>query len=171
MKQVFIYLLFDENGPRYVGKTVCTKVRRKEHEKTKPWLVELLVIEVVPAGEDWQARERFWISYYRQWFDLDNKNPGGNGPGVGHPVSEETKLKIGAANSVALKGRVPLHFKGIKHTADHIAKLPQNQPGYAPSSEAVRARADGNLGKKRSPEARLRMSLAHYRRHRILKVK
>lgn len=104
MRQTFLYLVFDSNDtPIYVGKTVAPKERFYCHSLRWPGS-RCLIIEAVSEGEDWQARECFWIAYYRQWFVLENRSRGGRGPRLAN-LSEEHKRKIGQSNSLRLKGR------------------------------------------------------------------
>ena len=79
--------------------------------------------------------------------------------------SEETKKKIGIANSIALKGRKnPEHsarMKGRKCSEETKRKISLSGIGRE-FSEEVRAKISaGNKGQKRSEEARANMSAAH----------
>ena len=111
---VFIYTLSDPrtNEVRYVGKTVNPKKRFHEHvspikeqrEGTykRRWTAALRADGLKPTisiidriensnDEDWQCRERFWISHYRRiGARLTNLDSGGLN---GKKMSEESKEK------------------------------------------------------------------------------
>ena len=101
--------------PRYVGKTVqYLHERHKAHIRDakrggrRPvhyWLrkriaegrVAIKLLEYVPAGADWAARERYWINRFRaEGHDILNLTEGGEGL-AGHSFSAEHRLKISAA--------------------------------------------------------------------------
>lgn len=103
-----IYALADEGGrTRYIGKTVRTLAdrlgqhRRAARTSNLPvgrWLrkhpdATIRLIEIVNAGEDWAARERFWIA---RGTDLLNLTSGGEGL-VGHQFSDAHREKIAAS--------------------------------------------------------------------------
>lgn len=111
-----IYALCEEDGtPRYVGKTdYYLHVRHKAHisdSRRSPrlpvhrWLAKragqgkrlaIRLIEYVPAGGDWAARERHWIAQYReQGADLLNLTLGGEGQS-GHVWPQARKDKVAA---------------------------------------------------------------------------
>ena len=81
--------------------------------------------------------------------------------------SEETKRKIGAANSIALRGKKnPEHsarLKGRKLSDEHRAKISKGlrDRNYSPSSETRRQISQSNTGQKRTVEARKNMRSAH----------
>lgn len=101
MKSTTVYLLRDprDNAIRYVGKTtrplekrlsahICrTNLTPKRHSSR--WISGLVsiglkpiieAIETLEDGSDWQERERFWISHYRdQGAKLTNITDGGEG--------------------------------------------------------------------------------------------
>jgi hypothetical protein len=57
----------------------------------------IIWLESVPAGADWAARERYWISHYRDaGADLLNLTQGGEGL-VGHRFTDDHKSKIAQA--------------------------------------------------------------------------
>lgn len=113
-----IYALCEYPGwrPRYVGKTVQylherhkAHIRAAKSGKKLPvnyWLrkqmasgkrLAIKLLEYVPAGEDWAARERHWIAEYRaEHSDLLNLCDGGEGL-AGHVFTAEHRAKISAA--------------------------------------------------------------------------
>ena len=116
-KWTAIYAFEEHDGEiRYVGKTTQYLIdRRKVHLRTarrgdqKPlyrWLRKrraaqgfvTRLIEHVPPGGDWAARERYWIKRYREHGDrLLNLTDGGEGL-AGHKFSAEHKAKIAHAH-------------------------------------------------------------------------
>lgn len=112
-----IYALCEpDNTPRYVGKTVrYLHERHKAHIREakrrprlpvhhwiakrivqKDWLV-IRLLEYVRPGADWAARERFWITKYReQGHNLLNLTEGGEGL-AGHVFTAEHREKIAAS--------------------------------------------------------------------------
>jgi predicted RNA-binding Zn-ribbon protein involved in translation (DUF1610 family) len=100
--------------PRYVGKTIQYLHRRhkahiraakagkrlpihcwlrKQIEKEQRLAIKLLEY----AGDDWAARERFWIERFRgEGFELLNLTDGGEGL-AGYKFSAEHRAKIAAA--------------------------------------------------------------------------
>lgn len=107
-KAANIYALCDESGVvRYVGKTVQSidqrlaqhrSAARKNRLPVGRWLrkhpnATVQLLEVVPPGGDWAAREKAWI---RRHENLLNLTEGGEGL-AGHSFSAEHRLKISAA--------------------------------------------------------------------------
>lgn len=113
-----IYALceFPSWRPRYIGKTVqylhqrhkahIRDARRGGKRPVNYWLrkqiasgqrLAIKLLEYVPAGEDWSARERHWIAAYRaEHADLLNICDGGEGlPGLN--FTPEHRAKIAAA--------------------------------------------------------------------------
>jgi hypothetical protein len=114
-----IYLLTDprNNCPKYVGYTTNLANRMhyhyrpprfnsygKRHSSTHPWLAELAdvgllpvskILETIPDGVDWQSRERFWISHYRERYpELLNVEDGGLGGKSNRLRASPQKLAI-----------------------------------------------------------------------------
>ena len=117
LKATAIYALIEwpSQVPRYVGKTTQYIVdRHKAHIRAAKrgrnlpvhyWLrkrldagtVAIKLIEHVPAGGDWAARERYWIERFRaEGHDLLNLTAGGEGL-AGHKLTADHKAKIAAA--------------------------------------------------------------------------
>ena len=101
--------------PRYVGKTVqYLHERHKAHIRDakrggrRPvhyWLrkriaegrVAIKLLEYVPAGADWAARERYWINRFRaEGHDILNLTDGGEGL-AGYVPTEQHRARIAAA--------------------------------------------------------------------------
>lgn len=107
MKITYIYYLKDPitDEIRYVGKTNDLKRRLNYHIKRSSnykfhsavWIKSLIDKGVTPIiveiekifDESWRDREKYWIKYYNEKYDLTNILDGGqDGP------NDETKLKI-----------------------------------------------------------------------------
>lgn len=180
------------NGkPFYCGKTVEGLTRRLHGHRTKaakkPFkilnihilkcgkFIHATTMEVVPAAQDWCARERFWI-YTQRLFWPDcclNVSDGGEGP-AGLIHSEETRAKISIANrgrklspetrakmSAAMLGKV--HEKTQKYSPETRAKMSESKKGRKLSPETRAKISAARLGTKRSLEARANMSAAQRR--------
>jgi hypothetical protein len=114
LKVTAIYALIEwpSQEPRYVGKTTqyivdrhTRHIRDAKRGGKRPvhyWLrkriasgsVAIKLIEHVPAGADWAARERHWIEVFRaQGHNLLNLTSGGEGL-AGHRFSDEHREKI-----------------------------------------------------------------------------
>lgn len=115
LRETSIYILFDPRQPevaRYVGKSINIKTRilghrgqakARIHSHVYHWINKLWdegvefsykVIEVVPAGQNWESREQHWISYYRELgHPLTNHTDGGEGQ-HGRKLSEESRKKM-----------------------------------------------------------------------------
>ncbi len=158
MRIVTIYGLKDpRNGNiRYVGKTKnrlckrlwdhckeigetrkCRWVESLRRENFKP---EMIVLDQVSEAE-WERSEMFWIEYCRRsGFDLTNATSGGDGC---HNPTQETREKMAVITRLRFsmpgakdclrtperRAKISAALTGIKRTAEHIAKLPQNKPG------------------------------------------
>ena len=169
-RPVFIYLLLDGNGaPLYVGKTINPSLRPKDHRKRFPE-AQYVIVEKVSASERWQDRERFWIAYYRQWFALANKAPGGGGMG---PLTEEQRTRISLKQKGVPKSpQAVANMKAAKRpsqTAEAKRKVSEFQkdrpkpPRSSEHSQAISRALQGNSikrGKRVSETGRLNISLA-----------
>ena len=171
----FIYYLCDPRDPshiRYVGKAKNTTSRLKKHISDvykRPgnhrlcWIKSLLTDGVSPklviiegvAENNWQERERFWISKFRSdGHNLTNSTDGGDGivnltEFARKRISEAHKGKIitaahRAAVSAAQKGRkasqetrakLSAMRRGIKFTEEHKSKLSESLKGRKLSQE------------------------------------
>lgn len=191
--------MFGPDGqPFYCGKTVKRpnerlKVHRWGARKypSRPHSIRITecgehltmrIVEVVPTGDDWCARERFWIATIRLFYPgSTNVAAGGEGaPGwipsaefrekariarIQHNKSPQHRAKI----SAALKGRIrtPEHCAkisaakvGKSQSAESNAKRSATQSGRKRSLEANAKTAAGLRGKKHSPERCAKISAA-----------
>lgn len=168
MKTVSIYRLIDPftGQVRYIGKATDMKSRLQGHlslakmdAKTlcKRWIRSVVrkggkpvmeEIEVV-AEADWQAREAYWIAFYRAaGARLCNHTDGGEG--LVNP-SEATKEKQRANNrknaatyqTPEFRAKISAISKALVRTPEHCAKI-----------------AASKLGKPRSEETKAKMSAA-----------
>lgn len=151
---VYIYGLVDprDNHIRYVGKTKHKLEKRLREHLFKNnletnnyknfWIKEILKNNLSPDiilieecnEDDWQEREIYWISYYRELLGnkLTNSTDGGEGlnnPSIeirkkmgdthrGHKTSDETKQKL----SLKFSGKNnPMY--GKKHSKEIVDKL------------------------------------------------
>ena len=177
MKQICIYALIDPrtNEIRYVGKTddLKTRIRRHNTEKGKDhryyWIhqlhqcglkPEVIILEVV-TKENWQERERYWISFYRdQGARLVNIADGGNGaPGV--KPSLETLFKMSESMKKSWIGRPRVKIteehrkvftmEGRKHTPETKLKMSVASKGVKKSPEAIEHIRKAKTGAKYGP--------------------
>jgi len=141
MKTIFIYILRDTltNDIRYVGKTINPKVRLSSHIKKSKncnyhsarWIQSLLkngnkpIMEIIEETNEnnWEERERYWISYYREKYDLTNILDGGGHSAtygrLGKPWSDEHRIN----NKKARLGLPVKHTKeGDKKRAEGIRR-------------------------------------------------
>lgn len=156
-KKVFIYGLVDPRSDliRYVGKSGNIKRRLKAHKNEKGerrknrWVRLLKSIGLEPeikvleqADENtWQERERWWIKDFREkGYDLLNHTDGGEGL---TGASIETSQKISNVVKKRMNDpefrekiftperslKISIALTGLKKSAEHVAKLPQNQKG------------------------------------------
>lgn len=143
---VYIYGLKDADGIiRYVGKTVNIKRRMYQHDRYNSWYTGYEIFE--EANEiNWEEREMYWISYYREssgW--LINQTDGGDGM-HGRALSDETKKKI----SEALRGR--------KFTKRRKSNISKSKIGRCLSEDHKAAISAGLKGYVKSEEHRANLS-------------
>lgn len=125
------YKIYSLNDPitdevRYVGKTVSLLSKRlSSHYQDKKisykthWINSLKEINLKPIIKlieicnetNWQEREKYWISYYRERTKLTNYLDGGQGQQKGYKHTDEAKLKISIASKENDKGKYYLGMK------------------------------------------------------------
>lgn len=170
-----IYGLYDPTDEarriRYIGYSSKPLNRRliqhvwESKEKAKchrhKWIRSLLRKGVEPAivkiesvaAENWQARERYWISFY--WDRLVNSTKGGEGL-IG--PSEEVRKAISAKVSAALMGNQLR--KGIPHDEQSKSAISAGLRASAKKRASDDARR-GKPGRKLTDEAKLKISEAN----------
>jgi hypothetical protein len=135
---------------------------------------KLIVIEEV-TQDNWEERERYWITHYRQLgCDLTNSTDGGDGISnpsreirariskslMGNIVSPETRAKIGAFSRnrkmpEEAKQRIRQTLKGRKHSPERIAAI---LAGKKPITQETRHKMSvakkGKPGKPMSEETK-----------------
>ena len=181
-RQIYIYALRHPSTLeiRYVGKTLDIDRRLSEHiieqgcNRKCRWIQSLLnegltpVIETLEAvtQENWQERERWWISYYRDLHvDLCNLTDGGDGL---CGCTDETRAKMSIKQKEQMQNeeykakiftperasKISRALSGKPKSSEHIAKLPQNNPGRHLSEEHKQKLKDSHKQRvysKRSP--------------------
>ncbi len=202
--RIYIYVLKDPSTleVRYVGQTARLDTRLRHHlgsagrsplSRKKEWILELKslnlkpvleVIEVVHPWQDWQERERFWISHYRQFSNLTNVLEGGvpttlgfhhseiskdlmSQAHLGKSKSEDHKRKIGDANrnpSVNTRRKMSDWQKGVPKPESHMEKLWAATRGVPQSAEHVENVRKAMTGGKRSESTKANMRLAWIKR-------
>lgn len=184
-RPTYIYVLCEPDGEtvRYVGKSVNPEYRYRQHVsrhelKRVPcyksnWVLSLLnrglkpvmhIIEEVAPGDDWPARERYWIEHYQaEGCRLTNSGYGGEDGNTGKHASEETKAKIRKAKehvsdetrarlSAAMQGNT--NFAGHTHDEDTRQRISQKLMGHPVSDETRALWKQQRTGRKQSPESR-----------------
>lgn len=139
MVKIYIYSLIDPftNEIRYVGKTKNLEKRFRHHINNSKkrnyhsanWIKSLLIknrkpkIEILEecTKDNWEEREKYWISYYRKTYDLTNILDGGNGGAtygrLGKKWSKEhrnnyIKSRTGLKTTVSKEGKEK-RYKGL----------------------------------------------------------
>ena len=127
---------------------------------------EKVILEVCDRSE-FKPKETFWISKYDAVKSGYNAAPGGEGGfrPIGIPCSEETKRKIGLANTGikhddVFRQNTSKRFKGVKKSKEHVMKIANALRG-TPLTEERRHNISVSLKGKFtwSDEAKLRMSM------------
>lgn len=173
----FIYALVDprDGVVRYVGKTIKKLERRlaghlneKKDTRKFRWIQTLLqdgltpkikLIDTVPS-ESWEEHEIKWIAWHKaNGFDLTNTTSGGDGV---HDMTQESRDKVARATkkrmndsafrakifTVERSKKISLAQKGVPHSAEHVANLPQNQKGYKHREDFKKKVSLGLMGNK-----------------------
>lgn len=141
MEEYKIYSLNDplSNEIRYIGKTISPLFKRlSSHYNDKNisyktnWINSLKekglkpkinLIEVCYEN-NWEEREKFWISHYRKITRLTNYLDGGQGQQKGYKHTEEAKEKIRLAAINNTKGKF---YKGQKFSEEVNKKRGDSQ--------------------------------------------
>lgn len=129
MRTIYIYTLKDpiSNDIRYIGKTTNPKDRLNAHitrsknnkYHSARWVKSVLnkglrpVLEVIEecTENNWVEREKHWIAYYRELFDLTNILDGGEGGATFGRLGKPWTKEQHAANKIARTGLNVNHTK------------------------------------------------------------
>jgi len=167
---------------RYVGKATNSTSRLKAHlndrgdTRRARWIralraqnlvPHLLVLESVTA-DNWQSAERRWIAHYRgQGVDLTNHTSGGEGL---QNATEDTRAKLRRCRELEWsdpqrrtellaimrlpdrRAKISAALSGMRKTADHVAKLPQNRKGRTMSASQREAIRRSQIGRRHRPD-------------------
>ena len=204
-RSTYIYKLSDPSGESfrmYVGMTVSPTNRlshhiystSKKHTFNGRWLKSLLmrgvkpemtILEVVPAGADYQATEQKWIAQLKsEGTCLTNLTDGGEGS-RGYSPTLETRLRVAAAIrgqkrsaescarmskarlghvvSIQTRSKISAAKMGVKlppFTPEHRARISEAKVGRKCSPETIAKMSQANLGKVLSLETREKLSKA-----------
>lgn len=172
----------DTGSVRYVGKAEDTRRRLRNHLNDKAttrkahWVRSLqqvgqepkLVILEEATTSNWQEAERYWIQHYRALgCDLTNHTDGGEGLSN---ATEDTRAKLRAyrqadwadpgrrtqlltvLHSPQRRAKISIALKGKPKTAEHVANLPQNKPGWHHTEEAKAHIAANCRGHRWTPD-------------------
>ena len=129
MKNVYIYTLSDPDtlSIKYVGVTIHPKKRYRQHlidkgnTKKSNWVKSLKKLNKLPImdiieisdEENWEEKERYYISYFRSaGYDIKNLTEGGGGS-FGYKFSDEVKKNF----SINRRGELN-SFYNRKHSKD-----------------------------------------------------
>jgi hypothetical protein len=183
-RETNIYLLRDPRSGevRYVGKTVRPIEERlrghildskRSEIRTARWIRSLAELGLRPIAElievaldDWQAREKYWIAFYRASAPdrLTNHTDGGEGA-AGFIPTEETRAKMSAINKARYASEEERRLTGEhvrRALADPEWRKSQSDRQKAlwadPEERAVRIAAQRSAAA--NPEVRLRKSEA-----------
>lgn len=158
----YIYALIDPRNDevRYVGKACRPKERlmnqRNERANTHRchWLMSLseiglkpiqIILETVPVDRNWQEREMYWISHYRQLgVPLTNGTDGGDGVLNICPEAKAKMIKT---------------WLGRKHKPESLIKIGLASRGRTHDDNWRAAMSNRMKGRIFSPEHRVRLSL------------
>lgn len=171
----FIYALIDPitEEVRYIGKSNNPRKRYINHTTSHHFQVHksnwikklqsqgmqpiLLILEEVPIS-NWQERERYWISYYREHgCNLINRTDGGDGL---TKLSPEHRAKIGLAGkgkkrSPKTKERCKTAAQNRSASPEWRAKLSESAKKRPPMSPETRAKiAATKKAQAATPEGR-----------------
>jgi len=141
---IAIYLLFDADGnPRYVGKSVNPKRRFCEHKKKKGWPASFEILEWVSI-ENWEDRERYWISHCKQIFTTIENIFNGGAP---HYTEETRKLLSAIQLRPEILAKTMAPHIGSKHSEATKLKMSASAKGKVKSKEHRDHIGDAQRGK------------------------
>lgn len=174
--EIIIYGIFDPNEPetiRYIGKTKKSiKERLYKHiylskkgvkRPLNLWIKKLLDSGIIPEIkeiektniDEWDGKEIYWISYYRNNGDLLNLSDGG-GSNLNYSPSDETRKKISEAN----KGKIG-YWKGKKMSEEHKQKISEGGLGKKRSDTTKQKISESLNGRKLTDNHKLNLSKSH----------
>lgn len=152
--KVYIYCLFENKTPIYIGKTKNDlKIRESQHKRKLKKQVEIFELDFIDEN-NWKFWENYWIQQFKQWgFKLINQNEGGGGLEFHR---EETKQKMRGkyhlGTSKKLKGikrpDVSKRFKGKKLKKETINKIIKSKTGHKCYKDSKRNKKIKNSNKK-----------------------
>jgi hypothetical protein len=172
------YVGVTQNTKRRLRVHISTSKRGLKLANRGRWILGLLTRGLSPVmcvlesvANDWAAAEKSWIAHFeRVGCKLVNSTGGGEGtPGHrlsqesksktsmalrGHPVSEQTRLRISAAQQGRKK--TPEALRNARLAADRRAGVPRTAEVKAKISAAKM----GHPGVKHTPETRARIAAA-----------
>lgn len=164
--------------PFYCGKSVRPRGRLKEHKtaarrgKSLPVhegvrecgeFLTLKIVETIPAGGDWVAREKFWIRTLRRLnSNCANISEGGSGS-AGHVWSDAQRArqgKIVRARSVCPNYRAKLSaaHKGQRLSPEHREKAAAHLRTVTKTPEYLAGNAARAKARWENPEYRAKMT-------------
>lgn len=178
----FIYWLVDARTghPFYCGKTIASINERLADHKVaakafpdRPVSIRLLslgedvraqLIETVPYGQDWVARERYWIEMLRCSFpDCANMARGGEGaPGVIHSLKTREKFRLSHLGKKLPPGtgqKISIGNKGKKRTPEQLARMSTARKGETRSIEQ-RLKISASLKGRKFPRCPMKVKKA-----------
>lgn len=205
INMIGIYKITSPTGRVYIGQTVdidrrwtyykkdlCTKQARL-YNSFKKHGVENHTFEVVEEclEEDLNTRERYWQDYYNT-LEVGLNSRLTETTDKSGKLSEETKKKIAASNSIALRGKTlseetkkkisegnkgktvteevkekmrqssAKYWQGKTLSEEHKARIVEARKGYRHSDETIEKIRQGRTGKYHTEETKLKLA-----QHRI----
>jgi len=170
-----IYALLDprDAAVRYIGKTIQTPaarlrrhLQRRFHTRKGCWISQLKeqglkpiwqTLEVIPAGEGWEARECWWIAHGRnEGWPLTNIGDGGEGRSP-HTKSAATRQKQSDAVKAAWRRGA---YDG-RDTEEFRHKISEAHKGKTLSKEHRRKIGDAFRGKVLTKEHKQKIGKAN----------
>lgn len=142
-RTAYIYALHDPTDASptvYIGRTVQPRVRLQQHHLPQRggndiyirWIramlargvsPEMVILETVPPGGDWEEAERFWIESVRATgLPMANISPGGKSPGGGKRTEA---ARQGMSQARVGERRIP----SIEEIADLCRSAPPKHSG------------------------------------------